>query len=283
MPKGGTIPPAERRSWLERYEQGTSIDNIAKDAGRTQRTVTAQLARARQERQHDQVQVDLIRDAYREHYRDLLGMAAELAERCDDPNSDGIASRLEPDALMLYEGLRSHVTSSRLWGGVKVWEESSKGLAAEWEQARADVAKLIKQPIASFPEILEDGFAESLRDAVMMAAQGRDPWMLEYQRDSSGDSMQLRRGNFILADGVQTDDRLGEIEQKHRELLQDSFNVESASQLRSLWARWSEARDLIQEDVRMLRLRRILTGQCSLCPGGEGSGARRRRRRRGDG
>ena len=95
--------------------------------------------------------------------------------------------------------------------------------------------------------------------------------------------MQLRRGNFILADGVQTDDRLGEIEQKHRELLQDSFNVESASQLRSLWARWSEARDLIQEDVRMLRLRRILTGQCSLCPGGEGSGARRPRRRRGDG
>ena len=95
--------------------------------------------------------------------------------------------------------------------------------------------------------------------------------------------MQLRRGNFILADGVQTDDRLGEIEQKHRDLLKDSLSVESASQLRSLWVRWSEARDLIQEEVRMLRLRRILTGQCSLCPGGEGSGARRPRRRRGDG
>ena len=157
--------PAERRSWLERYEKGASIDTIAKEAGRTQRTVTAQLASARQERQHDQVQVDLIRDAYRQHYRDLLEVAEVLAERCDTLNPQGILPEpgLEPDARMLCEGLRSHVPSSRLWGGVKAWEESSKRLAAEWEQARAQIAKLIKQPVASFPEILEDGFAERPR------------------------------------------------------------------------------------------------------------------------
>ena len=58
---------------------GSLSTTIAKEAGRTQRTVTAHLARARHERQHDQIQVDLIRDAYREHYLDLLGMAAGLA------------------------------------------------------------------------------------------------------------------------------------------------------------------------------------------------------------
>ena len=244
-----------------------------------------QLARARQERQHDQIQVDLIRDAYRQHHLDLLEVAAELAERCDKPNSQGILPEpgLEPDFRMLYEGLRSHIPGSRLWSGVKTWEESAKALAKEWEQERTYVAKLIKQPVAGFPEILENGFTESLRDAFKMTTQGRDPGMLEYQRDTSGDSIQLRWGNFILADGVQTNARLGDIEKKHRELLDDSLNVNSTSGLQGLWARWSDARDIIQEEVRTLRLRRILTGQCNLCPGGEGSGVRRYRKRRGDG
>ncbi len=140
MPKGGAIPTTERRSWLERYEQGASIDTIARESRRTQRTVTAQLDRARQERQHDLVQVDLIRDAYRQHYGDLLEVAEELAERCDSPDSRGILPELvvETDTRMLYEALRSHVPGSRLWSGVKTWEESSRSLAAESTQAAAD-------------------------------------------------------------------------------------------------------------------------------------------------
>ena len=285
MPKGGAIPPAERRSWLERYEQGASIDAIAKEAGRTQRTVVTQVARARQERQHDQVSVDLIRDAYRQHYQDLLEVAARLAERCDTPNSRGILPEheLDPDFRMLYEGLRSHAPSSSLWSGVKTWEEYSKGLATEWEQAGTRFAQLIKQPLAGFPEISNAGFAESLRDAVMMVAQGRNLAVIDYRRDASGGTTELRWGNFILADGVQTDDRLGEIEKKHRELLEDSLKLNPASQLKTIWTRWSAARDIIQEEVRTLRLRHVLTGQCNLCPGGGGSGVRRYRKRRGDG
>jgi hypothetical protein len=173
MPKGGVISPDERRSWLERYEQGATIDSIAKNSGRTQRTVTAQLGRARQERQHGQVQVDLIRDAYRQHYGDLLEVAEELSERCASPDSRGIMpeSALQLDSRMLYEALRSHVPGSKLWSGVKAWEESSSRLAAESEQALANISILVQQAIADFPEILEDGFTQSLRDTVVMAAQ----------------------------------------------------------------------------------------------------------------
>lgn len=285
MPKGGIIPTDERRSWLERYEQGATIDSIAKNSGRTQRTVTTQLGRARQERQHDQVQVDLIRDAYRQHYGDLLGVAEELAERCASPDSRGIMpdSALEPDTRMLYEALRSHIPGSRLWSSAKAWEESSSALAAESEQARGKISDLVQRVIADFPEVLEDGFTESLRDVVNTAAQGLDPWTVECQRDHSGDSMQLRRGNYMLADGVQTDGKLDEIEEKYRELLNESRGLESASKLQRHWASWTDARDIIRGEVQTLRLRRIITGQCILCPGGEGSGARRPRRRRGDG
>jgi len=285
MPKGGVISPDERRSWLERYEQGTTIDSIAKDSRRTQRTVTTQLGRARQERQHDQVQVDLVRDAYRQHYGDLLGVAEELSERCESPDPGGIISEsaLQPDTRMLYEALRSHVPGSRLWSGVKAWEESSIGLAAESEQVRGKISNLVHGAIADFPEVSEDGFTESLRAAVNMAAQGLDPWTVECQRDHSGDSMQLRRGNFMLADGVHTDDRLDEIQEKYRELLNKSMGLESASRLQKHWASWSEARDIIRGEVQTLRLRRIITGQCVLCPGSEGSGTRKPRRRRGDG
>ena len=87
----------------------------------------------------------------------------------------------------------------------------------------------------------------------------------------------------MLADGVQTEDRLDEIEERYRELLDTFLNSESASSLQKLWASLTEATNIIRGEVQTLRLRRIITGQCVLCPGGESSGKRRPRRRRGDG
>ncbi len=72
MPRGTRIPPAERRDWLDKYERGDRVDKIAREAGRTERTVQSHLSRERRERDHQQVMAGLLRDAYQNHYVQLL-------------------------------------------------------------------------------------------------------------------------------------------------------------------------------------------------------------------
>lgn len=281
MPKRGKIAPVERRGWLERYEQGTSIDSLARDAGRTQRTVTDHLERARRERQHDQVQADLIRDGYREHYRDLLHLAERLAESSQSPHRGEVLGAGDPGERLLYQGLRSHTHGSRLWTAVRGWEEDATGLAEELDRLELEATHLVTKEAAGFPEVLTEGFAGSLRHAVSMAAQGLDPEATEYLRDPSGGTLQLRFGSFILADRVPDEARLTKIQQKHGALLKGLLAPESAFRLRSLWRGWAEARDVIQEEVTILGLRKVLPGHCDLCPAGD-TGARRPPSRRRD-
>ena len=79
MPRGTRILPAERRDWLDKYERGDRIDMIAREAGRTNRTVQSHLSRERRERGHQQVMAGLLRDAY-------LNQADELSRAAEQPD-----------------------------------------------------------------------------------------------------------------------------------------------------------------------------------------------------
>ena len=86
MPRGTRIPPAERRDWLNKYERGDRIDKIAWEAGRTERTVQSHLSRERRERDYQQVMAGLLRDAYQNHYVQLLNQADELSRAAEQPD-----------------------------------------------------------------------------------------------------------------------------------------------------------------------------------------------------
>ncbi len=128
MPRGTRIAPAERRGWLEQQEHGSRIDKIAREAGRTQRTINEHLARARRERQQQEVTAGLLTQAYQSHFAQLLEVAETLGEAAEKVNAGGILSTTDLDAKMLYQGLQAHVPRSRLWRAIKTWEECSRDL-----------------------------------------------------------------------------------------------------------------------------------------------------------
>lgn len=284
MPKRGKITPVERRRWLERYEKGATIDSLAKEALRTQRTVTDHLEQARRERQHEQVQIDLMREGYREHYRDLLNLAKRMAERATSPHRGvflGTEDPEDPGERLLYVSLRKHTPGSRIWVAARSWEEGVAGIAKEMGRLEVETTNLASQNAAEFPEILVEGFAGGLSEAVSMAAQGLDPESKEYMRDQSGGNFRLRLGSFLLADRIPDESRIVEIEQKHRVILKELLAPKTADRLKSLWRDWFEAKDIIQEEATILRLRKVVPGRCDLCPAGD-TGAKRPSNRRRD-
>ena len=279
MPKGGKISPDQRRIWLEQYEMGKTIASIAKKAGRTERTVIDHLERARRERQHQQVQADLLRESYRDHYRHLLLLTERLAERCQTPYRGGLFVAVEMKERLLYQGLQSHTRGSEVWGEVKRWEEEVMALAEESERLERYAEKLVVQDTVESPEVVAKGVAQSLLQAASMAGQGLDPEAVEYVEDPSGATYQLRWGSFVLAEGVPDQGRLAEIVKQHRGLINRLFTSQASERLQSRWREWAEARDALQEQLTILQLRKLLPGQCNLCPAGD-TGARRPPRRR---
>ena len=282
MPRGSRIAPAQRRSWLEAYEWGDRIDKIAREAGRTERTVQTHIARARQEKQQQEVTSGLLREAYQRHFSQLLDLVKQLAQASNEANPGGLLAAADLETRMLHQGLRAHIPSSRLWTGVKAWEQYSKRLATESESVRGSIEHLVEEEGPAFPEILAEGFAGSLWSGLMMHAEGREASLLEYKVDSTGGSLQLRWGSFVLADQLPTQARAAQVKERHEALAGQLLIPDWVSRLMTLVERWKVARDTIEEEAAALRLRYILPGQCSLCPGGEGTAGRRRLRSRRD-
>jgi len=283
MPKRAKITLVERRNWLRQYEEGVSIDQIARESERTQRTVTDHLEHARRERQHDQVQVDLIREGYRDHYRDLLNLADQLAESSESPRGVAaldLSASTDPGQRLLYKGLRSHTAGSKIWTAVRNWGGGMTGIAKEADRLETEARKLVSKETREFPEVLVEGFVGSLHNGASGAAQGIDIEAMEYVLDQSGGSDELRIGNYILAKHVEDEDRMAKIQKIHEALLKVLLAPQSSNRLRSFWKSWAEARDVIQEEVAILKFRKVLTGQCDLCPAGDTSARRTPNRRR---
>ena len=80
MPKGSKIAIGARRNWLDRSEGGKPIPEIAKEAGRDVRTVREHIERAHLERDFDVAQRDQLREALRDHQRDMLTLLQNLKD-----------------------------------------------------------------------------------------------------------------------------------------------------------------------------------------------------------
>ena len=281
MPRIARIAPAQRRKWLEDHENGQRIDQIAREAGRTERTVVEHLARARRERQEYEVTSGLLIQAYQKHYSQLLDIAEKLAQGAVRANPDGILGVADRETQMLYQGLKAHIPKNRLWREIKTWEQVSRELKEKTQELRPRIDREVRAHIASWPKVLPDGFVESLVDAVLMIAQGRESHLMEFRTEESAGTLQLLRGSSILAQGMSDQQRVEEIRQWYEQWLARLASWGLVAALQELVGRWQKARDIIQEEVAVLRLRQVLPGQCRLCPGGEAASARHSSKERG--
>jgi len=279
MPRGTRIPPAERRDWLDKYERGDRVDKIAREAGRTERTVQSHLSRERRERDHQQVMAGLLRDAYQNHYVQLLNQADELSRAAEQPDLGGIQLGTDFQTRALCQGLKSHIPRSPLWAAIKDWDRYAKDLVAESDSVRSSLKGIAEAGTRDLPNASVEGISGSLWDAMMMEAEGRKPSLTEYRVERSGSLLQLSWGSFLLGDQIENEVEVARVEEAHKTLLLRMRSPEWATELPSLVSRWGNARDAIQEETALLRLRQILPGHCDLCPGGEVTRTRRPNRR----
>ena len=94
---------------------------------------------------------------------------------------------------------------------------------------------------------------------------------MEYKVDRSPDGAGLQWGAFTLTQGLVDEETLRSIERRHDGLLKSVGNNENgvtshAPTYREVLEEWNQAREAIEEQVEGLLLRRVLPGQCSLCP-----------------
>ena len=171
MPRGTRIPPAERRDWLDKYERGDRIDKIAREAGRTERTVQSHLSRERRERDHQQVMAGLLRDAYQNHYVQLLNQADELSRAAEQPDLGGIQLGTDFQTRALCQGLKSHIPRSPLWAAIKDWDQYAKDLVAESDSVRSSLKGIAEAGTRDLPNASVEGISGSLWDSMMMEAE----------------------------------------------------------------------------------------------------------------
>jgi hypothetical protein len=255
------------------------IDRIAQDAGRTPRTVTDQIRRAREDRDLREARSGLWRDAFRQHFNDLLGAAEDLQGRAREPSEAGLLSSADRRTNKLVAALRRHIPRSGLWKATSDWEKASRLLISQRNDTKRAIVDCFEAgPKEKLPEADINGFRVSIFRAVESTADGNSIDR-EYKVDSSEERPDFRWNGYTIGNNTSGSSSREAIKLEHARLVKKFAGPRSkyVGGLRGHTRAMREARDVIDDEVEDLILRRVLSGECALCPIPE---ARTRRRRR---
>ncbi len=261
MPKISKIAPATRLDWLNDYENGMRIDRIAQDNKRTERTVTDQIERARGEREQREIRSGLLRDAYREHFAELLGLAEEIRQDSRNESTIGSFNSASVRAKLLREALKTHIPKSRLWKAWADQEGISNRIVEITRHAKAASDSRTQELLGIFPGLAVDGFSSSLAKAISEVADGRDASRRNYSQDSEW----LTWGEFYMA---RDHENQVEVFDSHGRLIEEVVgpNPKMVPALKKARNDWGDTARIIEEEVEILLLRHYIPGQCNLCP-----------------
>ncbi len=281
MPRESKVAPAARLDWLGAYERGERIDAIARRARRTERTIKAHIETARRERDLNRIRGDLQRNAYEQHYQDLLGIAQELRSKAQSPQHEVIHPGNGVRAKLLYESLKAHLPKGRLWQALSGWEYTAATLRAARRNLQREMDKQVQlRLVPIWEEVNAEWMAGSLVSAAELAARGSSPSLGEYRIKKEGEGWDLECSMFKLSQSIPTQELAEFLRQAHEKVVERLPGLEPVGQLREAQAAWDGARDALDTEVEILALSRVLPGVCPLCPGGADLMKQRRSRRR---
>ncbi len=263
MPKGSKIAPAVRRTWLDKFDAGSRLDELADAARRSPRTVKVHIDLARQEREQEAARVSFYRDTYARHQADLGEALGVLRDEVLGSREATTAAQRHRQRL-LQDALKSHLRR----GGV--WEKYTKWKAATEAQARA--ADALKQWLQSeLQKVTSDSkLAEqwlgSLYQVVPKALEAAHEVSLGYERVPSEGGWDLYRGGSLFAGDVATPALAETLEAVDCRLLEQAQKSVYGMQIRGALARRAKAEDEVVEQAELQLLRQVLPGRCILCP-----------------
>ncbi|GEM_PF-1669537 len=289
MPRESRVSEAERREWLAAWERGARIDEIAKKARRNARTVSAQIERARQEREQHEVHAGLLKDAYKKHYDELLGIVEEIKRAAERPvpgslspdrrgasaraqdvpsPSGGTVSKFRRE--LLDDALCQHVPRSPLWQACRKWEDTAYDRNFQMEEVRKTATEWVDQQVRpKFPEVATEAFVENLCLAATRTAESVGFSQLKYVPSESNARFALHWAGLLLANNLPTQTKLDELQELHHQLISKLTGSQLVGRLKSAHEEWAGARDAIWREAEVLLLRGMLPGLCELCPGSE--------------
>ncbi len=276
MPKGKKRSSQEDRRWLEAYEAGTGLQEIATESRRAISTVWTGIEAARQEREDLRVREHLLQDAYVRHFDDLMGVTKALAANAKEPSAEGLLRAADLRTELLHEGLRSHIPDSPIWGAVREW-----GLAAtELRQAMRDlevmIEELIDEEASSAVDLMDrEVVAASLVFSVKCLARGQELPQMQYELESDA----LYWGSYSLSLGGTDEKARPALQGAHADLLRQLSSSPAIEIHGAHLHRWESAKQAVELEVEKIILRGFLPGSCDLCPGKVRGGRRRSRRR----
>lgn len=297
MPRESRVSEADRREWLAAWERGARIDKIAKEARRNERTVSAQVERARQEREQHEVHAGLLKDAYKKHYIELLGVVEEIKRAAErpvpgslSPDRRGASARAQdapsPSDGTVYKfrseileaALRQHVPRSPLWPACRRWEDAAYARNFQMEEVGQTATEWVDQQVRPrFPEVAAETFVENLCLAATRTAEGAGFSELKYVPSESNAGFALHWAGLLLANNLPTQTKLDELQELHRQLIRKLIGSQLVARLKSAYEEWAGARDAIWREAEVLLLRGMLPGLCELCPGSESKKRRKPR------
>ena len=268
MARGANISPREKQDWLGAYESGQTTQRIAQQVRRAPSTVAKGIDQARQEREARSAREGVLRDAYQRHYEDLLQVASQLRDMARSLDVQDLASAQDLRTQMLAEALKAHTKGARLWKTIAILEQAAHKVVSVKQDLKGRLSEKIPE---EFPKGVQrdanlQGFIKSLVWAVDQAARKVQTGTVEYRQEKGADGFQLHWGGIVLASALPSAKRQRAVEEVHRRWVTDTVISPERSQLRGLREAQAKAQEELEAHVEAMLLRRVLPGECPLCP-----------------
>ncbi len=299
MPK--TISMAQKREWLERFESGVTETQLASRAKRDIRTIKKGLDDARRERVASRARAELVKEAMRDHNKQLLNTINELIAALKVPSPGetlpwdqqftsgsiklaGMTATYEnlvsPNAVTIildvegkeeWDLLKEHLRRDKMWPLLNQWKKTVAVLLEARIRLKQLFAKTLEKQTGC--KIIKDAASGSFIYSLSMGAVFHD--VLEHlisptagitfedniQIDKEGDVVRYR-SSFILA-------RVrGKEEECRNQILGVIKQALGSNQAREVIATYKDADDLtskLRKTVSEFSLLGLVPGQCRIC------------------
>jgi len=271
MPKAKK-PPVEarlRRDWFRRHEEdGESVPQITKADGYDVRTVRKQIEKEREERERKEARSLVLRKAVEDHYRDVCVFAEKLD--AEVAREEGTIASMRADYMWL--ALREHMPRSKIWRNLDRWERLKKELREHRRETANAFRTLISTNVASMAQSASEA---GLTDGLTMALVAESRFLAE------GEWGLLKRAGFRSVennDGTTTielgDYNIGRVLHDEVEntkelvgmLLGEVTYQREHYEMQRLVTEWKRVQRVLQDELAIIILRRIVPGRCRYCP-----------------
>ncbi len=264
------VPPHIRRAWYRRYdEEGESAPDIARADGYDVRTVRKMLEMERQEREIKSARSSVLRNAVEQHYQDLCTFAQRLDSQLK--GEDPIPSEMRGDRM--WEALKEHLPRSPIWKNLN----RRDSLVQDLNTLEDEVEVMVREQLIGR---LSVGFVGEDQD-VGLSPTAVDPIAFNLKNSAEGAPFLLSRDDFKLTSagkgsqqievgafgiGVIPAKKVSEVQSVIAQLLEEVSGWDQRNSMDRLLSELDRTRTVLQDELAIVILRRIVPGKCKYCP-----------------